>query len=265
MKLLSLLPAILFIIATACAGEPLSPQEWKYECRPEKKLSNLRIDENGILQFRRYAGAKSARLYHDTALEPGAWYSLTFEQHTEHGALDLLLIIFRGKDGKWREKTRLSCVTPLVNGEWTPGRIVLQTPPDVDLARVDFRLDSAGTLNLRAVKLEKIDAATGEAYRAALRPAPFALDRSPLDLPVRSDSYQKITFTAQGGESDGTVTVEFHDPTRGWINRSRMTIYIPAGIRRECREITLIPENVNGIRISPSGCAISNLKVSEFR
>lgn len=120
-------------------------------------------------------------------------------------------------------------------------------------------------MNLRAVKLEKIDAATGEAYRDALRPAPFALDRSPLDLPVRSDSYQKITFTAQGGESDGTVTVEFHDPTRGWINRSRMTIYIPAGIRRECREITLIPENVNGIRISPSGCAISNLKVSEFR
>ena len=73
MKLLSLLPVILFIIATACAGEPLSPQGWKYDCRPEKKLSNLRIDENGILQFRRYAGAKFARLYHDTALEPGAW------------------------------------------------------------------------------------------------------------------------------------------------------------------------------------------------
>ena len=42
-------------------------------------------------------------------------------------------------------------MTPLVNGEWTAGKLVFQVPPDVNLARIDFRLDSAGTVELKDI------------------------------------------------------------------------------------------------------------------
>ena len=156
---------------------------------------------DGTVRFRRFAGAEFARLYQDVELERSAYYSLTYAQRTEHGALDKLLVIFRGADGKWREKSRLTDVTPLVNGEWTAGKLVFQVPPDVNLARIDFRLDSAGTVELKDIMLEKLDPADGKAYLDSLRPAPFQPGRNSGDLAVKSDSYQVIAFAAQGGEN----------------------------------------------------------------
>ena len=151
MKKFLLLSTLFALAALSQAGELLSPEQWKHECRPERKLSTVKIAGDGTVRFRRFAGAEFARLYQDVELERGAYYSLTYAQRTEHGALDKLLVIFRGDDGKWRDKSRLTDVTPLVNGEWTAGKLVFQVPPDVNLARIDFRLDSAGTVELKDI------------------------------------------------------------------------------------------------------------------
>lgn len=264
MKKFLLLSALFALAALSQAGELLSPEQWKHECRPERKLSTVKIAGDGTVRFRRFAGAEFARLYQDVELERGAYYSLTYAQRTEHGALDKLLVIFRGADGKWREKSRLTDVTPLVNGEWTAGKLVFQVPPDVNLARIDFRLDSAGTVELKDIMLEKLDPADGKAYLDSLRPAPFQPGRNSGDLAVKSDSYQVIAFAVQGGENGGKVTVEFHDPERGWINRSLLTFFVPAGTKKEFREVTLIPENVNGLRFTAAGCEIDGLKLAEL-
>ena len=134
----------------------------------------------------------------------------------------------------------------------------------MNLARIDFRLDSAGTVELKDIMLEKLDPADGKAYLDSLRPAPFRPGRNSGDLAVKSDSYQEIAFAAQGGENGGKVTVEFHDPERGWINRSLLTFFVPAGTKKEFREVTLIPENVNGLRFTAAGCEIDGLKLAEL-
>ena len=95
MKKFLLLSTLFALAALSQAGELLSPEQWKHECRPERKLSTVKIAGDGTVRFRRFAGAEFARLYQDVELECGAYYSLTYAQRTEHGALDKLLVIFR--------------------------------------------------------------------------------------------------------------------------------------------------------------------------
>ena len=95
MKKFLLLSTLFALAALSQAGELLSPEQWKHECRPERKLSTVKIAGDGTVRFRRFAGAEFARLYQDVELERSAYYSLTYAQRTEHGALDKLLVIFR--------------------------------------------------------------------------------------------------------------------------------------------------------------------------
>lgn len=151
-----------------CGGENLLSTplaDWQRDFRPaeSKQIYDLKILEDRT-RIRRFANSTFGRIYHDLKLEPGATYRLTYDQTTPHGALVKMLVIFRGEDGKWREKTRLSNYEPLVNGEWSTGTMVFRMPDDAREARIDFRIDSFGTVDLRNVSLVKLPESEAAAY-----------------------------------------------------------------------------------------------------
>lgn len=247
-----------------CGGENLLSTplaDWQRDFRPaeSKQIYDLKILKDRT-RIRRFANSTFGRIYHDLKLEPGATYRLTYDQTTPHGALVKMLVIFRGEDGKWREKTRLSNYEPLVNGEWSTGTMVFRMPDDAREARIDFRIDSFGTVDLRNVSLVKLPESEAAAYWKKAEIPPFTPGNGS-DHALEPDRYYRITFDAVNPEkTPEKLKMVFHAAGGEFISPGEISFFVPAGEKKSFREVIVTAENIDGIRVDPGALEIRNLK-----
>ena len=112
---------------------------WKKEIRTADLGSVEVVD--GAAKITRLPKSTFGRIYQDMAVEPGKYYTLTFRRFMDKGALAKALVIFRGPDNEWREKTRFTYQFPWRPGVWQQGKYTFKTSDDVNYLRLDFRLD----------------------------------------------------------------------------------------------------------------------------
>ena len=92
---------------------------WKKEIRTADLGSVEVVD--GAAKITRLPKSTFGRIYQDMAVEPGKYYTLTFRRFMDKGALTKALVIFRGPDNAWREKTRFTYQFPWRPGVWQQG------------------------------------------------------------------------------------------------------------------------------------------------
>ncbi len=260
------LPAILVLLAAALAAGagnllPMPLSEWRRDFRPQEAGQICDVKEmDGFTRIRRFANSTFGRIYCDLPLEPGAVYRLAYDQTTSHGALVKMLVIFKGEDGKWREKTRLSGYEPLVNGEWSTGNMVFRMPDDAVEVRIDFRIDSFGTVDLRNVRLEKLSAEEAAAHEKSIAVRPFTPGQ-PGDHALEPDRYYRVTFDAvnPGGEA-GKLKLIFHAAAGNFIEPGEISFFVPAGEKKSFREVIVTAGNIDGVRADPGPLTVADLK-----
>lgn len=259
----------LFLLASAFlpalfAAENLltvPPVEWKRDFRPgnRKEIYDVKQLDAGATRIRRFANSDFGRIYRDLKLKPGATYRLSYTQTTEHGALTKMLVIFRGSDGKWREKNRLSCFEPLLNGEWTTGTMTFTVPEDAVETRIDFRIDSFGTVDLKGPCLTELTPAEAEAYRKSIEVKPFRPGTGG-DHALVPGKYYKIRFDGRAaGDGAGTVKLVFHSPGGGFVRDGHITFYLRGGEKKAFSEIIAVSDNADGARVSIDGADVTGL------
>ena len=234
--------------------------EWKRDFRPgnRKEVYDVKQLDGGITRLRRFAGSSFGRIYQDLKLRPGNVYRLAYTQTTEHGALTKMLVIFKGPDGKWREKTRLSHCEPLVNGEWTTGTMTFQVPEDAVETRIDCRLDSFGTVDLKDVSLTELTPAEAEAYRKSTAVEPFR-PGSGNDYALVPGGYCRVRFDGEAPAGNGgTVRIVFHSPDGSFIRDGHITFYLRGGEKKTFSEIIVVSDNADGARVTTGGVEIRN-------
>lgn len=259
---ITLLPALV-------AAENLltvSPTDWAQDFRPDNRSDVYHVEAgDGFTQILRYPSSTFGRIYYDLVLKPGATYRLSYSQTTKRGALTKMLVIFKGKDGKWREKTRLSCYEPLVNGEWSTGIITFTVPEDVILTRIDYRLDSFGTVELKDVSLTELSPAEAQAYQKSIEVKPFQPGNG-TDYALDPGRYYRVRLDGQGqGKADGTVKMVFHAPNGDFIKHGYLIFFLRGNEAKKFAEVIVVPDNADGVRVTVKGADLSHFAFEPFK
>lgn len=258
---ITLLPALV-------AGENLlniPPIDWKRDFRPGNRSDIYNVEaSNGVTRIRRYPSSTFGRIYHDLKLKPGVTYRLRYLQTTEHGVLTKMLVIYKGQDGKWREKTRLSYYEPMVNGEWCTGVATFTVPEDVILTRIDYRIDSFGTVDLKDVSLTELSPAEAAAYKKSIEIKPFQPGNG-TDYALKSGQYYRVRLEGNAsGKADGTVKLVFHSPEGTFIQHDYLTFFLRGEKPQNFSEVIVIPDNADGARVTISGADVKNFSFEPF-
>lgn len=259
---LSLLPAL--FAAENLLTVPLA--DWKRDFRPDnrKDIYDVEAFADGSTRIRRFANSIFGRIYFDLPLKAGATYRLNYAQTTKQGALTKMLVIFKGEDKKWREKTRLSNVEPLVNGEWATGTVTFTVPDDVIETRIDFRIDSFGTVDLKDLSLVELSPAEAEAYKKSIEIKPFQPGNGS-DYALKPGKYYRVRFEGKAaGEADGTVNVVFHAPDGGFIRDGRITFFLRGNEPKKFAEPIAVSDNADGVRVTVAGAEVKDLAFEPF-
>lgn len=234
--------------------------EWKRDFRPGNRPDIYDIkDSEGVTRLRRFANSEFGRIYLDLPLKAGATYRLSYTESTEHGALTKMLVIFKGEDQKWREKTRLANYEPLVNGEWSTGVITFTVPGDVVETRLDFRIDSFGTVDLKDLSLTELTPGEAEAYRKSVEVKPFQPGNGS-DYALVPGKYYRIRFDGRAaGEADGTLKMVFHGADGEFIKDGHITFWLRGGEWKPRSEVIAVSDNADGIRVSTDAAEVKDL------
>lgn len=237
--------------------------EWKRDFRPDNRsdIYDVKASDDGVTRIRRFANSAFGRIYFDLPLKAGATYRLGYTQTTEHGALTKMLVIFKGEDKKWREKTRLSNVEPLVNGEWSTGTVTFTVPDDVIETRIDFRLDSFGTVDLKDVSLVELAPAEAEAYKKGIEVKPFQPGNG-VDYALEPGKYCRVRFEGNAAEgAEGTVKMVFHAPDGSFIKDGHITFFLRGKEPKAFSEVIAVSDNADGARVTAAGVDVKNFTI----
>jgi len=240
--------------------------DWKRDFRPDNRsdIYDVKALDNGVTRIRRFPGSDFGRIYFDQPLKAGATYRLSYSQFTEHGALTKMLVIFKGEDKKWREKTRLSCFEPLVNGEWSTGVVTFTVPDDVIETRIDFRLDSFGTVDLKEVSLTELAPADAEAYKKSIEVKPFR-PGSGGDYALEPGKYYRVRFEGRAAEgTEGTVNMVFHAPDGSFIKDGHLTFFLRDKEPKTFSEVIAVSDNADGARVTVAGAEVKEFAFEPF-
>jgi|GEM_PF-3170765 len=240
--------------------------DWKRDFRPDNRsdIYDVKASGDGVTRIRRFANSAFGRIYFDLPLKAGATYRLGYTQATEHGALTKMLVIFKGEDKKWREKTRLSNVEPLVNGEWSTGVVTFTVPDDVIETRIDFRLDSFGTVDLKDVALVELAPAEAEAYKKSIEVKPFQPGNG-VDYVLEPGKYYRVRFQGNAAEgAEGTVNMVFHAPDGSFIKDGHITFFLRGKEPKAFSEVIAVSDNADGARVTVAGADVKNLALEPF-
>ncbi len=241
--------------------------EWKRDFRPANREDLYHVSVQGEeTRLLRRPGSNFGRIYHDLRVNPGAVYRVSCRQLTESGALVKLLVIFKGPDGKWREKTRLTDITPLVNGEWSEPSLTFAVPQDVREMRIDYRLDSFGTVLLKDMVLEELTSDAAAAWRKATAVPEFLPGENAGDYALKPGAYYRVAFRAapEAGREEGRVRMVFHTSDKGFPRDGSLTFYCREAAGKEFREVIVVADNADGIRVTPEGAKVENLQFTEI-
>ncbi len=258
---LALLPA--FLGAANLLDTP--PVEWKRDFRPDnrKDIYDVTALPGGTTRLRRFTNSAFGRIYRDLSLKPGAGYQLDYTQTTEHGVLTKMLVIFKGSDGKWREQTRLSFFEPLVNGEKATASIRFLVPEDAVETRIDYRLDSFGTVNLGNVSLTELSPEEAEAFRKSREVKPFTPGTGG-DYALTPGKYYRVSFEGKkvNGET-GEFKLRFHYPETGFHRDGHIYFFLREDRPVKTGEIIVVPDTADGCRAEIINAEIKAVSFTE--
>jgi len=258
---LALFPAL--FAAENLLTAPLT--DWKRDFRPDNRsdIYDVKASDN-VTRIRRFANSTFGRVYFDLPLKAGATYRLNYTQTTEHGALTKMLVIFKGNDKRWHEKTRLSNVEPLVNGEWSTGVVTFTVPDDVIETRIDFRLDSFGTVDLKDLSLVELTPNEAEAYKKSIEVKPFQPGNG-IDYALEPGTYYRIHFEGRATDkADGTVKMVFHAPDGSLIQDGYITFFLRGNEPKKFSEVIAVSDNADGVRVTITGVEGKDLVFEPF-
>ena len=240
--------------------------EWKQDFRtPNPELYGV-VAKDGVTEIKRLPGSIFGRIYYDCVLTPGKVYELSCDRLTERGALVKQLVIFKGNDNVWREKTRLSNYEPLVNGEWSKAVMTFEVPGDVKETRLDFRLDSYGVVMLKNMTLTELSPEAAAVWRKEVAVRPFQ-PGSEGDYILTPGAYYRITFCGAPakGQTEGRLMLNFHSPEKDFVRDGSITFFCRDPRGREVSEIIVAADNVDGVRVKTENAEIGNLKFTEIK
>ena len=245
---------------------PTPPVKWKQDFRTANQALYGVTEKDGVTQVKRLPGSVFGRVYCDLVLKRGQVYRLSCDRMTEHGALVKQLVIFKGDDNVWREKTRLSNYEPLVNGEWSKAVMTFEVPADVKETRIDFRLDSYGVVNLKNMTLVELSPEAAEAWRKEVAVKPFQ-PGGESDYRLTPGGSYRVTFRGAParGHDEGKLVMTFHTPDKGFVRDGSITFFCRDPKGRDFNEVIVVADNVDGARVKIEDAVIDDLKFSELK
>ncbi|MGE4563975.1 MAG: hypothetical protein AB7F32_03815 [Victivallaceae bacterium] len=206
---------------------------WKVEPK-----ADVAVFTDGQVTLRRQDETKLVRSYVDLSLESGKCYRLSFSQYSTKNTLAKVLVIFRGADGAWLEKDRLSFIKPVIPDQTTRASYTFEVPSGIKTARLDFRLDYPGEITFSNIDVVEIPAAE------AADPTPgFNPGASTAGIRDFALSGRAFTFEAKGPEGAKAVVL-FHRKEAGFIPNSRAEFILPVK-----PETLQLPADCDGVRV----------------